>query len=96
MLKITPGEGAVIKLAGRLDAEQAPKAIDHFSELNHSATIDLTDLEYISSAGLGILVDTYKRLDQMGFSLILTNMNQYIRNVFKYTGLDQVFTIKNS
>jgi len=96
MLKITPEDGAIIKLTGRLDAEQAPKALDYFSILNESTTIDLKELEYISSAGLGILVDTYKRLDQMGFDLILTNMNQYIRNVFRYTGLDQVFTINDS
>ena len=41
--------------------------------------------------GLGILVKNYHRLNGMGYKVILKNLNEHIKDVFKYTRLDQLF-----
>jgi anti-anti-sigma factor len=59
-------EGGLVKLAGRLDAAQADRAKATLDMVKQSATLDLTDLDYVSSAGLGVIVLTFKRLRDAG------------------------------
>ncbi len=87
------GDG-VVKLSGRLDAAQADKAKAALDALRGSATLDLTDLDYVSSAGLGVLVLTYKRLRDSGHTFRLTNLKPRIRSVFVYAGLDKVLQLE--
>lgn len=94
MLTIEKKSSNELKFIGRLDASQAEKAANQLSKHEQSITIDLSDLDYISSMGLSILVNTYKRLDESGETVVLKNMNNHVRDVFKFTRLDQVFTIK--
>ena len=84
----------LIVLSGRFDASQTEKAQEVFQTLTESSIIDVSDLDYISSAGLGVLLATLKRLTDMGKSLRLLNMNKHVRDVFKYSGLDRVFEIE--
>lgn len=94
MLTIEKKSSHELKFIGRLDASQAEKAANQLSKHDESVTIDMADLDYISSMGLSILVNTYKRLDENGETVILKNMNNHVRDVFKFTRLDQVFTIE--
>lgn len=82
-----------IMLTGRFDASQVEKAKMVFDSVANSCEVDFTDLEYISSAGLSVLLVTQKRLSKSGKSLKLTNMNKHIRDVFRYAGFDTVFEI---
>lgn len=90
-LKITP-DGQIV-LSGRLDASQAEKAKAEFDKITKSAVVNFKDLEYISSAGLGVLFAAQKRLKDAGQSLKLVNMNQHIRDVFRYARFDLIFEI---
>ena len=54
-------------------------------------TADLSQLDYISSAGLGLFVRTHKRLSAAGHALKLINPTPHVRNVFHYAGLDKIF-----
>jgi len=65
-----------------------------FNLVEKSTEIDCSQLEYISSAGIGVLIATQKRLMQNNQQLILKNLNPHIVEIFKYAGLDAVFTIK--
>jgi anti-sigma B factor antagonist len=56
--------------------------------------VDLSDLKYISSAGIGVLMKTYKRLHDSGNTIKLVNLSQHVRNVFHYAGLEQLFGIE--
>jgi anti-sigma B factor antagonist len=94
VLEIKFSDKGEVVLSGRFDAAQADKAKDKFESITSSCVIDLKNLEYISSAGLGLLLATYKRLDDNGQSLVLKNMNDYIRKVFQVSGLDRVFRIE--
>jgi len=93
MFTIEIQEGGLVKLAGRLDAAQADRAKATLDTVKQSATLDLTDLDYVSSAGLGILVQTFKRLRDAGMEFRLTNMKPRIRTVFVYAGLDRVLRL---
>jgi anti-anti-sigma factor len=56
-----------------------------------SKTIDLAQLDYISSAGIGVLVAAQQRLGLAGEKLTLVNANDRIRDVFRFSGLDKIF-----
>jgi len=83
-----------VKLIGRLDAAEADRAQQIFRGFNQPLTADFTDLEYISSAGIGVLIETYKRLTAAGHAFRLTNMKPRVRNVFAYAGLDRLLQIE--
>ena len=93
MFKIRPGPDGVLKLIGRLDASEAEGAMGILLKVDHSLTADCSELDYISSAGLGVIMETYKRLHARGLGLRLVNLSPHIRNVFRYVGLDRVIEI---
>jgi anti-sigma B factor antagonist len=97
MLEIKLADDEKIVLSGRFDASQASKATEIFDSLTGSWTVDLKDLDYISSKGLAILLKTQKRLKtgpELGLRLV--NVNAHINDIFHYSGFDQVFTIEPS
>ena len=87
-------ETGELAFSGRLDAAQVEKANKVLQGITSSKTIDFRELEYISSAGLGILLSNQKRLKDAGFQLILKNLNKHIRDIFSFTGFDRIFTIE--
>jgi len=86
-------DGGEVRLMGRLDAAQAEKAQAFLDQLTGPTRLDLSGLEYISSAGLGVLLKTQKRLMPVG-GVTLTNVNHHIHDIFKYSGFDQIFKIE--
>lgn len=91
-------EGAKLTLAlqGRLDTTTAPQleaelkaSIDNVSEL----TFDFAELEYISSAGLRVLLSAQKTMTKQG-SMVVKNVNADIMDVFDLTGFADILTIK--
>jgi anti-sigma B factor antagonist len=94
MLDITRGEKGEILLSGRFDASQVETARSIFDPINETKIVDFNELDYISSAGLGVLLMTQKRLKDNGHQLILQNLNKHVREVFKYAGFDMIFKIE--
>jgi anti-sigma B factor antagonist len=94
VLELRVGEDGTILLSGRFDASQVQKAKEGLDAVDGPAILDFSGLEYISSAGIGVILATYKRLLDGGHSLRLVGMSDRIRNVFQYAGLDRVFTIE--
>ena len=88
-----PAAGQVL-FRGRLDAAQAPKAEAFLEGLEGDLVIDLSALEYISSAGLGVLLKTHKQLTGRGGALKLVKVTNHIADIFKYSGFDRLFTIE--
>lgn len=93
MFDIRLGENGEVLLSGRLDAAQAPKLQEFLNGLAEPRIIDFNDLEYISSAGLGVLLKTQKRVFGNIGAMKMTRVSTHIADVFKYSGLDQVFKI---
>ena len=94
MLNITIDNQGIVSLQGRLDASQAEEATKALAKVTTSAVVDFSQLEYISSAGLGVLIAVQKRLKESGHSLTLKNMNNHIRDVFRYARFDLIFKVE--
>ena len=86
-------EGKIV-CTGRLDAAQCEKGQAFMDEIAESSTLDFSQLEYISSAGLGILLKTQKRLASSGAALKIINVNNHIYDVFHYSGFHAIFDIE--
>ncbi len=82
-----------IRLCGRFDAAEAEKARGIFLSLDDTKTVDFARLDYISSAGLGVLLAAQKKLSEHGKQLKLINVRGHIRDVFHFSGFDQIFEI---
>jgi len=94
MFEIDSPAGGQVVLRGRLDAAQASKAESFLGGIKGDLTLDLSGLEYISSAGLGVLLKTHKQLAGSGCSLKLVKVTNHIADIFKYSGFDKLFDIQ--
>lgn len=90
------GNALEIALEGRLDTMTAPELE---AELNQSLdsvdslTLDFSKLEYISSAGLRVLLSAHKVMSAKG-GMKVTNVNEIVREVFEVTGFADILTIE--
>jgi anti-sigma B factor antagonist len=82
MLKIEDGPPGVVVIAGRLDSAQSPAAQSYLDRLSGSVTLECRGLEYISSAGLGVLLKTQKRLMASAGKLRLVGVNRHLADIF--------------
>ena len=87
------GDGTVI-LAGRLDSNQVEMTRAVLEKVQTTVKVDFGELRYISSAGLGLLLGTQKRLIDSGHKLEIINMTPHIRDIFTIAGFDFIFDIK--
>lgn len=94
MLAIDFAADGVVVIAGRLDAAQSPAAQSFLDRVQGAVTLDCTRLEYISSAGLGVLLKTQKRLLASQGGLRLRGVNPHLRDIFQYSGFDRIFEIE--
>ena len=86
------GADAVIEISGRLDTTTAPvldKTIGEDISENTNLTLDLKGLEYISSAGLRVLLSAQKRMQKCG-SMKLRNASEEVMDVFEMTGFADI------
>ena len=93
MFEIVLAENGIISVDGRLDASQAVKAQTFLDQVEGQCVLDLARLEYISSAGLGVLLKTHKRLMGSGSGIRLINVSHHIHDIFRYSGFDKLFEI---
>ena len=94
----TKNESALtIALEGRLDTTTAPQLE---SELKASLdgveklVLDFDGLDYLSSAGLRVLLATQKNMTKQGGSMMVCNVNEAINEIFEVTGFSDVLTIE--
>ena len=94
MFQIEIDESGTVVAEGRLYAAQAPRAQEFLDELQGECVLDLGKVDYISSAGLGVLLRTHKRLMGSGQGLKLVNVRSHINDIFMYSGFDKLFEIE--
>ena len=90
------GNKLTVAISGRLDTLSSPDfekemtpAIEGVEEL----VIDLKDLNYISSAGLRVLLGLAQTMEDQG-KMVVTNPNDAVMDVFSVTGFDDILTIE--
>lgn len=99
-IEIKEENGAIKALLnGRLDTAAATDITPQFNQLCENAdkeiTLDFTNLEYISSSGLRLLIGLRKESAAKGGKVIIEKINDSIRNVFTMTGFYSLFEFKD-
>lgn len=84
-------DGGSVRLEGRLDAASAPEARDFLGGVQGRCRLDFTRLDYIASAGLGILIAVQRRLRDQGGGLVLAGLSPHLREVLQLAGFEGVF-----
>ena len=90
------GTSLEIALDGRLDTVTAPeleKELNASLDAVNVLTLDMTSLEYISSAGLRVLLTAHRAMSAKGGMKIL-NVNEIVREVLEVTGFSDILTIE--
>lgn len=93
MFNIKEEERGVVLMSGRLDAAQSERAQEFMDQIEDPHTIDFAELDYISSAGLAVLLRTQKQLMAKGSGLRIVNISPQIMDIFHYAGFDQIFEV---
>ena len=89
-------EELIMEITGRLDTTTAPaleKAINDNLGKSENLILDFKCLEYISSAGLRVLLATQKKLQQNG-AMKLKNVCEEVMDVFEITGFAEILTVE--
>ena len=85
-----------VKVAGRLDTTTAPELEASLNESYNGVTklvLDFASLEYLSSAGLRVLLQAQKTMNKQG-EMVVRNINETISEIFEVTGFSDVLTIE--
>ena len=91
------GSELIVRVAGRMDTTTAP-AVE--AELKNSIgdieklVLDFSELEYISSAGLRVILSTQKTMNKQGGEMVIRNVNETISEIFDVTGFSDILTIE--
>ena len=94
--KVSEGEKLTVDLEGRLDTSTAPQLENELKESIGSVkelVMNFSKLEYISSAGLRVLLSAQKIMNKQG-SMKLTHVNDVIGEIFEVTGFSDILTIE--
>ena len=90
------GTAVTLKIVGRLDTSTAPAleaAVDGCAADTKELILDCSALEYVSSAGLRVLLGAQKMMNKQG-SMVVHNVNETIMEVFEITGFADILTIE--
>ncbi len=94
--KAVDGSNLVVSLEGRLDTTTAPQfeqelksSLDGITDLK----IDIAELQYISSAGLRVLLSAQKTMNKQG-SMVVQHASEEVSEIFDVTGFSDILTIE--
>ena len=87
----------IFKLNGNLNSNTSPELEDKIFEAikneSKNMILDFEDLDYISSAGLRVIMKTAKNLKQSEGMIVLCSMQDYVKEVFEIAGFDSFLPI---
>lgn len=94
--KTASGTSLELALSGRIDTKTAPEfeaeiaaSLDGIEHL----TIDFSEVSYISSAGLRVMLSAQKRMNKQG-DMKVTNVNESVMEIFEVTGFSEILCIE--
>ena len=98
VLKQQTGSELLVEISGSIDSGTSPELNDNLNESIKGIStliLDFKKVSYISSAGLRVLLATFKALSAKGGQMIVRNPNQNVMDIFTITGFDNILTIEN-
>lgn len=90
------GVNLLLELEGRLDTTTSPQLEETINSTIggvENLTFDIKDLEYISSAGLRVLLSAQKTMNKQG-KMIVKNASEEVMEIFEVTGFSDIFDIQ--
>lgn len=96
IIKEQNDKNLVVALDGRLDTTTSPNLEEELKATLPSVedlVFDLTKLEYISSAGLRVLLSAQKTMNKQG-SMVVKNVSEEVKEIFEVTGFSDILTIE--
>lgn len=90
------GAELIVKVVGRLDTTTAPEleaSLKESFEGLEKLVLDFSELDYLSSAGLRVLLQAQKAMNKQG-EMVVRNVNETISEIFEVTGFSDVLTIE--
>lgn len=90
-------EKLILKLSGRLETATAPMLQEAVEKIQKDVTelrMDMKKLEYISSAGLRVLLAAAKKMKSKGGDLVVYRVNEEVMEVFEITGFHEILNIQ--
>ena len=91
---------SIVRLLGRLDSNTSPEFEERLfgviEDGERSVVVDFEELDYISSAGLRVLLKAAKELKRSQGKIVLCSMKDYIKEVFEIAGFVSLFPIVSS
>ncbi|WP_126425058.1 anti-sigma factor antagonist [Brevibacillus marinus] len=97
--KTQRNDGPVLYVRGEIDAYTAPQVSKQLLPLVTEAeaknvSVDLRDVSYMDSTGVGVLIGALKASRQSGCQLVLENVTPRIERLFRITGLSEIIPVK--
>jgi len=95
-LRIEAGSyGPTVRVSGDIDIESAPRLQECLASLADQpvVAVDLTDVPFVESSGIGVLVAEHKRRVATGGQLVITGSSPLALRVFELTGVDRVLNL---
>jgi anti-sigma B factor antagonist len=93
-------EKTLVKVSGEIDVYTAPKLREELSGLadepNQTLIVDLKDVTYIDSTGLGVFVGLFKKLTNNNGELKLVDLSERLLRLFEITGLNNIIDISSN
>lgn len=95
--KTLNGKRIMLKMSGRLDTTTAPRLEAELQDClvgTEELILDLEDLDYISSAGLRVLLATQKKMKASAGTMKLIRVSETVMEIFQITGFTDILTIE--
>jgi anti-sigma B factor antagonist len=95
------GPHPVVRLSGDVDVESSPALTETLTTVQaglgaEPLVLDLTEVEFLDSSGLGVLVAAHQRASLQGGTLVLAGLHPRVAKVLRITKLNKVFTVADS
>lgn len=95
--KIYDEKDLTVNVEGRIDtitSQELEESLNTEIDNVTSLTFDFSNLEYISSAGLRVLIATQKKMKENNVPMTITHVNDIINEIFRMSGFDKILEIK--
>ena len=76
------------------NASELEQSVNAYVDDYDTLVLDLAGVDYISSAGLRVIVSTHKEMSEKGGNLILRNLNRNVSDIIRLTGFDKKLNIE--
>ena len=89
-------KNVLVRIKGRVYTNTSPLVENEITDIEkyENLVFDFEGVEYISSAGLRVLLSAQKRMNKVGGNMVIKNATQTVKDVFEVTGFIDILTIK--